>query len=54
MALRRVAPAVAALVVAVSERWLLAFARRGDLWLASPRLARERWVCGVSAIEIIE
>lgn len=39
---------------AVSERWLLAFARRGDLRLASPELARERWVRGVSEIEIIE
>ena len=39
---------------AVSERWLLAFTRRGDLRLASPELARERWVRGVSAIEIIE
>ena len=39
---------------AVSERWLLAFARRGDLRLASPELARERWVRGVSEIEITE
>ncbi len=39
---------------AVSERWLLAFARRGDLRLASPELAGELSAPGVSAIKTIE
>jgi hypothetical protein len=38
----------------VDETWVLSFTRRGDLRLAAPALARERWVRGVSEIEVVE